>query len=72
MSNYYGWQWIWSDKKNSSVGVYINPHYKHITLMFYTETYTPIQPKYNIKMSKENSKQLSSILKDLEKYLWVN
>lgn len=55
--------------KNSSVGVYINPHHKHITLMFYTETDVPIQPKYCVKLSKENSQQLRSILKDLEKYL---
>ncbi len=55
--------------KNSSVGVYINPHNKHITILFYTEIDTPIQPKYCAKLSKENSQQLRSILKDLEKYL---
>lgn len=55
--------------KNSSVGVYMNPHNKHITIMFYTETDTPTQPKYCVKLSKENSQQLRSILKELEKYL---
>lgn len=55
--------------KNSSVGVYMNPHSNYIAMIFYTETNEPIQPKYCVKLSKENSQQLRSILKELEKYL---
>lgn len=55
--------------KNSGVGVYMNPHGNYIAMIFYTETNELIQPKYCVKLSKENSQQLRSILKELEKYL---